>query len=392
MELKLENVSAILHEESLPWVDGYEPAGWEPCQDAYGIDCIPILTEPCLVARMGSSGRGSRKGQYLGSARVYRDSELSRTDWRGTVTRLSVVVALLLTASLSAVTQAQAPTDAGTPTWTLEGSGEIEFNQALHDLLPDSIKEAGAIEWVTDPSFAPYGFYAEDNTTIIGGDPSLAQAISEVLGVEAHLNATAFAGIIPAMKAGRYDISISAMGDTPLREQEINFVVYSTEGNALVVPAGNPLGIVALEDLCGKRIAVATGTIMESLAIEQDGKCTDKIDIQVYPDQNQANLAVMSDRADATMNMAGGAQYYVKTGVDQGLEVLLDNLYGRGYNAMGFTKDDTTLMMCVQQALQRLIDSGAYYDILDEWGMTGGYLDPPFVWINDGARFAQGQG
>jgi polar amino acid transport system substrate-binding protein len=245
---------------------------------------------------------------------------------------------------------------------------------------------------VTDPSVAPYTFYAEDNTTIIGGDPALAQAISEVLGVDAHFNATAFAGIIPAMKAGRYDISISSMGDTPLREKEINFVPYSTEGNALVVPQGNPLGIATLEDLCGKRIAVATGTIMESLATEQSDKCTDKIDVQVYPDQNEANLAVMSGRADATMNMASAAEYYVKTGVDQGLEVLLDNFYGRGYNAMGFSKDNTTLMMVVQQALQRLIDSGAYYKILDDWGMSGGYLDPPFVWINDGARFSQGQG
>lgn len=269
-------------------------------------------------------------------------------------------------------------------------SPEVKFNQALHDLLPAEVQKVGVLKVVTSASSPPYTMYAEDNKTITGGDIDLALAIGQVLGLKVEFTAMAFPGIIPAIMSGRFDMSISSMGDTPAREQQINFVNYSVEGNAIVVKEGNPKNIQTLEDLDGRPVAVLRGSVMQGLVEQRNQKNTKKIDIQVYPNQNEANLAVRSGRADATLSMAGTSNYYVKHNQDTGLTVITKTLYGAGYNAIGIAKGNPALLLCVEQAMHRVMASGAYEQILTKWGLEGGIISVP--WVNDGAKYAQPNG
>jgi polar amino acid transport system substrate-binding protein len=266
---------------------------------------------------------------------------------------------------------------------------EVKFNQALHDLLPAELQKTGVLKVATSAGSPPYTLYAEDNKTITGGDIDLAIAIGQVLGLKVEFTSLAFPGIIPAILAGRFDMSIASMGDTPAREKQINFVNYSVEGNAVVVKEGNPKNIKNLEGLDGRSVAVLRGSVMQGL-VEQQVQKGAKIDIQVYPNQNEANLAVRSGRADATLSMAGTSNYYVKHNQDTGLTVLLDTLYGAGYNAIGVSKNNPALLLCIEQAMQRLMASGAYLQILSKWGLEGGAITVP--WVNDGAKYAQPTG
>jgi len=267
---------------------------------------------------------------------------------------------------------------------------EVKFNQALHDLLPADMQKSGVLRIATSAASPPYTMYAEDNKTITGGDIDLALAIGQVLGLKVQVTALAFPGIIPGILSGRFDMSISSMGDTPAREKQINFVNYSVEGNAIVVKEGNPKNILTLDDLGGRTVAVLRGSVMQGLVEQQNQKSAKKIDIQVYPDQNEANLAVKSGRADATLSMAGTSNYYVKHNQDTGLTVLIKTLYGAGYNAIGISKNNPALLLCIEQAMQRLMASGAYEQILTKWGLEGGVISVP--WVNDGAKYAQPNG
>jgi len=267
---------------------------------------------------------------------------------------------------------------------------EVKFNQALHDLLPADMQKSGVLRIATSAASPPYTMYAEDNKTITGGDIDLALAIGQVLGLKVQVTALAFPGIIPGILSGRFDMSISSMGDTPAREKQINFVNYSVEGNAIVVKEGNPKNILTLDDLGGRTVAVLRGSVMQGLVEQQNQKSAKKIDIQVYPDQNEANLAVKSGRADATLSMAGTSNYYVKHNQDTGLTVLIKTLYGAGYNAIGISKTNPALLLCIEQAMQRLMASGAYEQILTKWGLEGGVISVP--WVNDGAKYAQPNG
>jgi polar amino acid transport system substrate-binding protein len=263
----------------------------------------------------------------------------------------------------------------------------IDASTALAAKLPAALK-GGTLKIATDPSSPPYTYYQADGQTLIGSDIDLGNAVAAKLGLKAEWSAVKFPGIIAAIEAKRFDTALSGMGDTPAREQKLDFVDYSTDGNALVVLKSNPLGIKTITDLCGKHVAVLQGSVMQGLVEKQDAKCTDKIDIQVFQDINQALLQVRTKRADATMYQYGVAAYIIQTSPDAaGLEVLAFEQYGTGYNAIPFRKSDSELRDAVQAALTEMKADGSYEKILSAWGMQANGLDK--ITVNDGLRFNQ---
>ena len=252
--------------------------------------------------------------------------------------------------------------------------------------VPEKFK--AALKIATDPSSPPYTYYQADGQTLMGSDIDLGNAIAAKLGLTPEWSAVKFPGIIAAIEAERFDTALTGMGDTPAREEKLDFVDYSTDGNAIVVKKGNALGIKTIADLCGKRVAVLQGSVMQGLVEQQDAKCGEKIDIQVFQDINQALLQVRTGRADATMYQYGVAAYIIQTSPDAAdLEVLAFEQYGTGYNAMPFRKSDTALRDAVQAALLEMQADGSYEKILTAWGMQANGLEK--ITVNDGLRFNQ---
>ena len=251
--------------------------------------------------------------------------------------------------------------------------------------LPEAFKTGATLKIATDPSSPPYTYYQADGQTLVGSDIDLGNAIAAKLGLKAEWAAVKFPGIIAAIEAKRFDTALTGMGDTPAREKKLDFVDYSTDGNAIVVLKDNPLGIKKIGDLCGKHVAVLQGSVMQGLVEKQNESCTGKIDIQVFQDVNQALLQVRTKRADATMYQYGVAAYVIETSPDAaGLEVLAFEQYGTGYNAMPFRKSDTALR---QAALSEMRSDGSYEKILTAWGMQANGLGK--ITVNDGLRFNQ---
>lgn len=252
--------------------------------------------------------------------------------------------------------------------------------------VPAKLK--GSLKIATDPSSPPYTYYQADGQTLMGADIDLGNAVAAKLGLTPQWSAVKFPGIIAAIEAERFDTALTGMGDTPAREQKLDFVDYSTDGNAIVVKKGNALGIKTIADLCGRHVAVLQGSVMQGLVEQQDAKCTQKIDIQVFQDINQALLQVRTGRADATMYQYGVAAYIIQTSPDAAdLEVLAFEQYGTGYNAMPFRKADSALRDAVQAALTEMKADGTYGKILSAWGMQANGLDK--ITVNDGLRFNQ---
>ncbi|TKI06962.1 ABC transporter substrate-binding protein [Martelella alba] len=264
----------------------------------------------------------------------------------------------------------------------------INASTALAGKVPHP---GGTLTIGTDPGSPPYSYYKEDGLTLVGLDIDLGNAIAAKLGLHVKWQTLKFPGILAAIKAGRIDTALSAMGDTPAREKEVDFVDYSTDGNAIVVAKGNPSGIKKIGDLCGKHVALLQGSVMQGLVEGQNKKCATKIDIQVFQDINQALLQVRTHRADATMYQYGIAAYIIKTSLDAaGLELLSFEQYGTGYNAMPFRRNDSAIRDAVQGALTEMKKDGSYQKILTAWGMQANGLDK--FTINDGLRFNQPAG
>jgi len=280
-----------------------------------------------------------------------------------------------------AVTRVTGGSD-GKQVWDVQSSPE------LFARLPAALRQRGTLNIATDPSSPPYESYGTDNRTLHGADIDLGDAIAAKLGLTARWTALQFPGIIAAIEAGRFDMAMASMGDTPARERQVDFVDYSTDGNALIVPRGNPKNIRTIADLCGKSIAVLQGSVMLGLVEKQNARCTQKIDIRIFSDLNQVLLQVLTGRADATMYQFGVAAYIIKTTPSAaGLDLLSFQQYGVGYNAIPFRKSDTALRNAVADALRALKADGIYARILAAWGMGPNGLEK--ITVNDGQRFNQ---
>ena len=184
-------------------------------------------------------------------------------------------------------------------------------------LLPAAIKSAGVLNIATDASYAPNEYFDTDGKTIIGFDVDLGNAIAAKLGLKANFQNVTFDAIIPALAAGKYDLSLSSFTDTKAREATVDFVTYFNAGESLMVPAGNPKGVTGPDlSLCGLTVAVEKGTTEESEIPALSTKCTAAgkkgVTALSTDDQNAANLALTSGRADVGSADSPIAAYAVK--------------------------------------------------------------------------------
>ena len=250
-----------------------------------------------------------------------------------------------------------------------------------------AIITSGTVQVVTRAGAPPYEYIVEGTDELRGVDIDLAKSIAAKLGLKINFNLVEFAGILPAMQAGRYDFSIAAMGDTPTRQEVVDFVDYSTDSNSIVTIKGNPKGITGIDSLCGLKISAVEGSVMLGLLEQQNEKCNPKMDITIFPDNANALLQVQTGRADATMYQTGVTAYLIKTNEAANLEIIGNTEFGKGYNAIATSKDNSELRDLIQQALTELMADGIYDAVHDAWGLEPNKVDK--ITVNDGLKYNQ---
>lgn len=208
------------------------------------------------------------------------------------------------TASLDDGKQAGATSNPGSAV----GVPAASFDKAAADLLPADLRAKGTLTVGTDPTFSPYEFYADDSKTVVGWDADFAKALGEALGVKVQLVPATFDTILPGVSSHKFDVGISAFNVTAERQKNADFAVYQQSGSGLAVKTGNPkkLSLDPMK-LCGTKVGGEKGTTqgIETLpAFSQ--KCVDAgkapIDVQLFPSQDEANMALVSGRVDSVMS------------------------------------------------------------------------------------------
>jgi polar amino acid transport system substrate-binding protein len=251
---------------------------------------------------------------------------------------------------------------------------KVLFDQKLHDLLPQSVRDQGVIQVGTDASYPPLSSFAPDGRTIIGMEPDLGVEIGRVLGVQLRFNNVDFSGLLANVGRGSPDLGMSAMTDTPERTKTADFVNYFRAGTSILVQHGNPTGVTELNDLCGKVVALRVSTTQVDMLARTQRKCGRRpIIVKTYGTNSDALVQLRTGRAAAVLNDSPPALFLVNNLRTRSQYQLASSAqYEPGLYGIVVAKFQTGLRDAVQGALEELLRSGVYADVLSRWQVQAG--------------------
>ena len=226
-------------------------------------------------------------------------------------------------------------------------------------ILADALKE---IRFGVDASYAPFESKTADGR-LTGFDIDLGNEICKRLNTKCVWVENDFDGMIPALKAKKFDGILSSLSVTSAREKEISFSdklfdaptrMIARKGSRLLPTAGS---------LKGKRVGVEQGTTQEAYAkarLAPQG-------VDVIPYQNQVLVLndLQSGRLDAALQDAVQAEEgFLKKPEGAGFAfagpVVHDpKTLGTG-TAIGLRKQDTALKADIDKAIAGMLKDGTY--------------------------------
>lgn len=224
-------------------------------------------------------------------------------------------------------------------------------------------KEYKELRFGVDPSYAPFESKAADGS-LVGFDIDLGNAICKELKVTCKWVESDFDGMIPGLKANKFDGVISSMTVTPAREKAIDFSDELFSGpTALVYKKGSGLS-ADIASLKGKTVGYEQGTIQEAYAKAVLDKAGVKT--QAYQNQDQVYADLLSGRLDASIqDMLQAELGFLKSEKGAGYEVSkpVDSELLPSKTAIGIRKGNTELKALLNKGIKALHDDGTYAEI-----------------------------
>lgn len=268
--------------------------------------------------------------------------------------------------------------DAGSDSADQDDAPTAEMNQDIHDQLPQRIKDAGVIKVGTEAFYPPMEYFDEDGVTIIGLDPDIIDALEDVLGVEMELQSLAWDALLPALDAGRIDMVTAAMGVNEQRVKKYDFVSYFNTFQGVTVLTENAGSVEEAGDLCGLNVSVLDGSHQLNVLNQVNSEiCSDNpMSITPFPAESDALQQLQNGRADALLSQYPAAAYNARTFgngetfVATPMKALTPQILGEV-----FTKSDSELRDAVLAAMNEIIESGTYLEILKQNELESGAIE-----------------
>ncbi|AGB42111.1 periplasmic component of amino acid ABC-type transporter/signal transduction system [Halobacteroides halobius DSM 5150] len=221
------------------------------------------------------------------------------------------------------------------------------------------IQNKGKLVVGMDAAYRPFEYHNQ-NDKIVGFDVDMLQAVADQLGVKLVIKDTAWDGIIPGLKAKKYDVIASAMTITEQREKAVDFSnPYFNAGQVVAVLDSNNT-IKSVDDLTGKVVGVQLGTTGDLKVSKMEGIKK----IKRYGKIPQAFIELQNGRLDAVVNDLPVTAAYImkKPNVKIVGEPFTSEQYG-----IAIREADDKLTKKVNAAIKKIKENGTYDKIYNKW-------------------------
>ncbi|WP_341487290.1 transporter substrate-binding domain-containing protein [Pararhizobium sp. A13] len=245
---------------------------------------------------------------------------------------------------------------------------------ALLALSNGAYAAEGELSIGTEGAYPPWSM-ADAAGNVTGFDADVGNLLCNKLEMKCHFVVQAFDGLIPALKAKRFDIIISGMSITQDRKKEIDFSVgYAELANMFLVPKTSDLAGIKdidtlLKALDGKSIGVQAGTTHAHF-IE---KRVPTADLKTYDTLDQMQMDLASGRVDVAFADASALQDFLAKPegkdfqfVDVKVQSKFDSSLGEGIG-VGIAQENTALKAKIDTALCELVADGSIGKASQTW-------------------------
>ena len=219
--------------------------------------------------------------------------------------------------------------------------------------------------------------YPGDNDSPKGFVNAIALGILNEMGVtNIEPVVTEWGGLIPGLKADRFDVITGGMYILQSRCENVNFSdPIGVFGDAFIVAKGNPKGLETYQDIKDKDAVIATGAGYNIVEVAKKEGIADSNIMQV-PGPTEILAAVKAGRADA-----GGVTFFTAQNLakESGGAVEVTNPgklpeWTLNWVGIGFRKADTDFLAAFNEAQANYIGSDAMMAAVKEYGYTTAQL------------------
>ena len=160
----------------------------------------------------------------------------------------------------------------------------------------DDVIDAGTLKCGVVLDFPPIGYFDANNEPA-GFDVEYCNDLAAALEVDVEILSLTWSERLPVIVTGRADVVFGATSDSLSRAKTVGFsipyAIYYAQG-----VVNSESGIKTFEDIRGKRVAAAVGTVPEQEWLKIAEKWGEENLYQGYQSENEVFLAVAQGKAD----------------------------------------------------------------------------------------------
>lgn len=215
------------------------------------------------------------------------------------------------------------------------------------------------IRIATEASFKPFS-YLDTSGELVGFEIDLANALCQEMKAKCDIQNQDWEGLIPGLKANKYDAVMAGMSITPERLKQVDFSdSYFHNKLVLIGKKGVELSADALD---GKQIAVQQATTSADYLAQHQPKAT----IKAYDKQDNAYLDLAAGRVDGMMSDIIPALDWLKTPQGADFEIKGEPIDIQDQVGIALRKNDP-LKDEFNAALSTLKETGKYDELVNHY-------------------------